>query len=856
MKGLPSHGPHLLYFLGVLLLRVLLRTQASVLTSRLPGIQLGRGIHLGLLAFLTLPLLGSGVVRTSSRNFLPIQIKEDWRDAHQKLRQRRYLEVSAICERLAAQVHELGHLAAESELLATAAGAQVETFQYRRALQTFLSARERAQQAGHERMTALISFNLSNVYFHLGAWREAQAAANRAGLLTHLSPNPEHVIPFHLHLARLASRIDDIRAAQPHLDAAFQLARSSANQRLLSLVHAAYAFEYFDAGDYPAAERAARAAISIRRQTHDPLLSSSLLTLSRIRLRQGDPREALTLAQDAIAQLAQHAPQRPLFRFFQYRGEALAALGRLPEARRDLLAAVEHLRPLRPDLLRAESIGMHAAATHQEVFSSLADIANQLYLASGNPTHLEEAFSAALENRALVMRSLLARHHDPGPAYAGLLSTLQHAELAALRDASPQSLEALSQARLKIAESQISSLSTSTGQLATPSLDLIRNTLPHDAAIILLQTGPARSYAWTLSHGRLRLSQLPPEAHLLALTTRHRQLLEQDSSLAAITGHELYNSLFSTLPPAVRQTRRWMILPDRFLFSIPYAALVREFVHGQPRYLVENVALQISPFLAPPQSTLDTPASPLLAAFGDPIYNTADPRLATPPALRLASARTSPDGNSIALPRLPGTAQEIRRAASAWHGSHQFFTGHQATLAHLRLALASQPQVLHLATHLVPSPADPTESLLLLSLTSSGQPELLDPATIAGLPAASSLIVMSGCSAGAASSIASEGLLGLSRAWLAAGASSVLATQWPMPDDSGELWHAFYSSWGNSALPPGAARAAQALQSAQRDAIASRSWRASPRYWASYFVLGSKFLYGHPSLSHHGRRHP
>ena len=149
-----------------------------------------------------------------------------------------------------------------------------------------------------------------------------------------------------------------------------------------------------------------------------------------------------------------------------------------------------------------------------------------------------------------------------------------------------------------------------------------------------------------------------------------------------------------------------------------------------------------------------------------------------------------------------------------------------------------------------------TRRTLLLSLAPSGQPELLDPATIATLHASCSLIVMSGCSAGAASTIASEGLLGLSRAWLAAGASSVLATQWPMPDDSGELWHSFYSAWRSSALPPGSARAAQALQSAQRDAIASRSWRARPRYWASYFVLGSQTSYVPLDVSQHGRRVP
>lgn len=820
---------------------------------------MGRGIYCCLLAFLTLPLLGSGVVRPAARHSLPPDIIDAWRDADRKLRQGRYLEVSATCERLATRAHQLGNWEAEAELLATSAGAQSLLFQYRRAMQTFLRARECAERAAHHSLAAMISFNLSNVYFHLGAWRESQTAAARAEPLTRLSARPEYLIPFHLHRARLAARIEGIDAAGRHLAAALRLARSSANPKLLAMVHATAALESYGARDWAAAEGEARLAIKLRHASRDPLLSSSLLTLSRIRLGQGDAGEALALAEEAVGELNRHVPQRPLFRFFQFRGEALAALGRLPEARRDLIAAVEHLRPLRPELLQAEAIGLHAAASHQEVFASLAAAGNQLFLATGNRLYLEEAFDAALENRAVVMRSLIGRHNDPDAVYAGLLGTLQKAELAALREASPAALDALSAARLNIAEFQLTSHPDRPHHLAPPALHRILESLAPDAAIIVFQAGRERSYAWTIARGRLHLSVLPPESQLLSLTTRHRQLLEQDSPAAAQTGHALYSSLFSTLPEAARQCRRWTILPDRFLFSIPYAALVPTFVDGQPRYLVEEVALQVSPFLAPPQSTSGRPGGDLFAAFGDPIYNTADPRAPRPEgfALFTLTSHSAPaGGNPIALPRLPGTAQEIRTAAEAWQGPTRVHSGAQVTLAHLRLALAARPQALHLATHLVPSPADPAESRLLLSLAPSGQPELLDPATIATLPAACPLIVMSGCSAGAASTIASEGLLGLSRAWLAAGASSVLATQWPMPDDSGELWHSFYSVWRNSALPPGSARTAQALQSAQRDAIASRSWRARPRYWASYFVLGSQTLYGYLDISQHGRRVP
>ena len=71
------------------------------------------------------------------------------------------------------------------------------------------------------------------------------------------------------------------------------------------------------------------------------------------------------------------------------------------------------------------------------------------------------------------------------------------------------------------------------------------------------------------------------------------------------------------------------------------------------------------------------------------------------------------------------------------------------------------------------------------------------------------------------------------RAWLAAGANSVVASRWPARDDEGGLFDAFYSHLKRENGSPAAALAA-----AQRDMVAAGGWRARPSYWELYFVAG------------------
>src|SRR5262249_15559224 len=145
--------------------------------------------------------------------------------------------------------------------------------------------------------------------------------------------------------------------------------------------------------------------------------------------------------------------------------------------------------------------------------------------------------------------------------------------------------------------------------------------------------------------------------------------------------------------------------------------------------------------------------------------------------------------------------------------------------------LARDPAVVHLATHVLPSREPRSHGLIALSLSLRRENELLPPEEIASWRTNAGVIVMSGCHSAAGATLPGTGLLGLTRAWLMAGARSVVASNWATPDESGALFSALYRTLSarNGAEP------ASALQTAQLEMIRSGGWRASPRYWGAYF---------------------
>jgi CHAT domain-containing protein len=201
-------------------------------------------------------------------------------------------------------------------------------------------------------------------------------------------------------------------------------------------------------------------------------------------------------------------------------------------------------------------------------------------------------------------------------------------------------------------------------------------------------------------------------------------------------------------------------------------------------------------------------------------------------------------GNVLA--RLPGSQREVRNAAkNSGMAQTELLIGPDANLKNLERALAEEPELIHFAVHVVSPPAHPEQAALALSLGHDNVPELLTRQTISTLHIPGSIVVLSGCSSGQGQAEPSSGLIGLSRAWLLAGASAVIVSNWPTPDDSGQFFGVFYSRLG-SATAPGthadslARRATIALQQAQLEMQRRGGYGSAPGFWGAYSIISKE----------------
>jgi CHAT domain-containing protein len=128
--------------------------------------------------------------------------------------------------------------------------------------------------------------------------------------------------------------------------------------------------------------------------------------------------------------------------------------------------------------------------------------------------------------------------------------------------------------------------------------------------------------------------------------------------------------------------------------------------------------------------------------------------------------------------------------------------------------------------------------MLALSLTPGGEVQLLTANEIASMRLNLGLVVLNGCSSGRGAILPGAGLMGMTRAWLAAGARGVIVTRWATPDQNeGQLFQAFYQSSFSTSDSLYRKSFAQSLQEAQIGELRAGGRRANPSNWAAYFCV-------------------
>jgi CHAT domain-containing protein len=177
-------------------------------------------------------------------------------------------------------------------------------------------------------------------------------------------------------------------------------------------------------------------------------------------------------------------------------------------------------------------------------------------------------------------------------------------------------------------------------------------------------------------------------------------------------------------------------------------------------------------------------------------------------------------------------AEAIRAAAPESFQALDFMAAKQ-TLARQDL---KQYRILHFATHGSLNAEHPELSGLVLSLVDrAGKPVdgFLRLHEIYNLHLDADLVVLSACRTALGKDVHGEGLIGLTRGFMYAGASRVVSSVWNVDDRaSARLMERFYTAMLSKGLSPAAA-----LREAQLSLLTEPRW-ANPHYWAAFGLQG------------------
>jgi CHAT domain-containing protein len=335
---------------------------------------------------------------------------------------------------------------------------------------------------------------------------------------------------------------------------------------------------------------------------------------------------------------------------------------------------------------------------------------------------------------------------------------------------------------------------------------------------------------------------------LIAVDTGKRGLGVPSNDEVRITAsRELYQLLF---PAAARETigraRRLLLSPDGVLWDLPFAALITSDEGKPVRYLGLEKPLvytqSLTTFAQTTQAARPTRSAKLnVLAVGNALYDNAL-RNATQVASNVSGKRA--EGELALLSRNGEIPEPLPYAEKEANGIAALYgvrasSGAEPTEAWFRKR-AVDADIIHLATHGYFNPFRAMSSGIRLAVPerepASGETDndgaLQAWEVFTQLQLRADLVVLSACESGVGSRVAGEGLVGLTRAFQAAGAASVLATKWRVADRStASAMVAFHQR-----LRKGMSKD-DALHQAMRDVASDRATQ-HPYYWAPFVLLG------------------
>lgn len=367
-----------------------------------------------------------------------------------------------------------------------------------------------------------------------------------------------------------------------------------------------------------------------------------------------------------------------------------------------------------------------------------------------------------------------------------------------------------------------------------------------DDKTLLLQyaLGKERSYLFLVSKTDLKTYTLPPKAEIEAAVERYRTLLLSPNFTELGQGQVLSQLLLGPVADRLKG-QRLVIVGDGKLQLLPFAALPWGTGKNIAPLMATNeiITLPSATSLAVQREQWQKrpPASKTLAVMADPVFKANDPRLGH--NTRQAKAGDLSQYENLIrngcsdFDRLPNTAAEAEQILALVPDAQRFsatgFEANYATATHPNL---SQYQIVHLATHGCIQDNPLLSNLALSFFQPDGQKaatSLLKLQDIYNLKLNADLVVLSACQTGTGKEIQGEGVVGLTRGFMYAGARRVVVSLWSVNDRATSiLMSDYYRQMLQQGLSPTAA-----LQKTQLAMWQSGNY-AAPYYWAAFTIQG------------------
>jgi len=307
----------------------------------------------------------------------------------------------------------------------------------------------------------------------------------------------------------------------------------------------------------------------------------------------------------------------------------------------------------------------------------------------------------------------------------------------------------------------------------------VRAALTEGEAMLLwevLSEREGRSWLVAVTRDAVHVRELPGREDLDDAVTVFGGLLRGEDPLMPRAAADLYAMVVGdVLDELAERLHTVFLIPDGPLHRLPFAAL-RERDGAEPIGTRMRVDVVPSASLWMRWRAMPAGDGPLAAlAMADPEISTA----AMAGVLRESGVQeTGSRAGALARAR-----DEARAVARAMGGDSRVLVGAEASEHALKTIDPATYRLLHFATHAVVDDARPERSAVLLAAGAGDEDGLLRLGEIAELDLRGHVVILAACRGASGPVVGGEGVLGLARAFLAAGARAVLANRWPFRDD-------------------------------------------------------------------------